>query len=145
MRRRPTTEDLMASVPTKSKSTTSAEQGSPAEELERSRKSTMQHLQQASAEVQKARQEATGGVRRSLDSALERLQEVSGELRQRAQDQTAEWQGALEQAPDKIRLDMARRAIHAQRTPEALAELSAEVRKCEADLKRASKGHGRKG
>jgi hypothetical protein len=65
----------MANAPTKS--TTSAEYGRPAEELQRARRSTMEHLQQASVEIDEARQEATGGVRRSLDSALERLREVS--------------------------------------------------------------------
>ena len=132
----------MASTPTKP--TTSAAHGRPAEELERSRKLTMEHLQQASAEIDKARQEATGGVRRSLDSALDRLREVRGELRERAEDQTAEWQDALEQAPEKVRREMGRRAIRAQRTPEALEELSAEIRKSKADLEPPPKG-GAKG
>jgi hypothetical protein len=105
----------------------------------------MEHLQQASAEVDAARQEATGGVRRSLDSAIEQLHEVSGELRRRAQDQTAEWQHALEHASDKAREEMARRAIRAQRTPEALTALSAEIRKRKADLTPPSEGAGAKG
>jgi len=68
----------MATTPTHP--TTSAERRRSApEELERARKSTLEHLQQASDEVDKARQEATGGVRRALDSALERLRAVSGE------------------------------------------------------------------
>ncbi|MGZ6638768.1 MAG: hypothetical protein ACXVII_38670 [Solirubrobacteraceae bacterium] len=73
----------MATAPTKSWK--SAEQGSPAEELERARKGTMEHLQQASAEIDEARREATADVRRSLDSALERMRDVSGGLRQRAE------------------------------------------------------------
>ena len=133
----------MANAPTKS--TTSAEYGRPAEELERARRSTMEHLQQASVEIDEARQEATGGVRRSLDSALERLREVRSELPQRAEDQTAEWQDALERAPEKVRREMGRRAIRAQRTPEALEELSAEMRKREADLGRPANGVGATG
>ncbi|MBV8217526.1 MAG: hypothetical protein JO325_03605 [Solirubrobacterales bacterium] len=132
----------MASTPTKS--TTSKEYGRPAEELERSRKLTMEHLQQASAEIDEARQEATGGVRRSLDSALDRLREVKDELRERAEDQTAEWQHALEQAPERVRREMGRRAIRAQRTPEALEELSAEIRTRKAELNPPPKG-GAKG
>jgi prefoldin subunit 5 len=127
------------------KSTTSAEYGTPAEELERARTSTMEHLQQASAEIDEARQEATGGVRRSLDSAVERLCEVRGELRRRAEDQTAEWQDALEQAPEKVRREMGRRAIRSQRTPEALEELRAEMREREAHLGRLAKGPGATG
>jgi hypothetical protein len=57
------------------------------EERERARKSVAEHPQQASAEIDKARQEATADVRRSLDSALERMRDVSGELRQRAKGQ----------------------------------------------------------
>jgi hypothetical protein len=53
------------------------------EERERARKSAAEHLQQASAEIDKARQGATADVRRSLDSALGRMRDVSGELRQR--------------------------------------------------------------
>ena len=41
------------------------------EERERPRKSAAEHLQQASAKIDKARQEATADVRRSLDTALE--------------------------------------------------------------------------
>lgn len=63
------------------------------------------------------------------------MREVRGELRERAEDQTAEWQNALEQAPEKVRREMGRRAIRAQRTPEALEELSAEIRKLKADLR----------
>jgi hypothetical protein len=61
------------------------------EERERPRKSAAEHLQQASAEIDKARQEATADVRRSLDGTLERMRAVSGVLCQRAEDQTAEW------------------------------------------------------
>ena len=104
------------------------------EERERARKSAMEHLQQASAEIDKARQEAAADVRRSLDSALEQMRDVSGELRQRAEEQTAEWQDAREHASDKARRQMGRRAIRAQRTPEALKELSDEIRKQKAKL-----------
>jgi DNA polymerase III gamma/tau subunit len=90
------------------------------EERERARKSAAEHLQQASAEIDKARQEATADVRRRRDSALERMRDVSGELRQRAEDQTAEWQDALEHTSDTARRQMGRRVIRAQRTPEAL-------------------------
>lgn len=132
----------MASTPT---NPTGTEHGRRTpEELERARSSTIEHLHQASAEVDKARQQATGAVRGTLDNALERLRQVSGELRQRAADQTAEWQDALEQAPDKVRREMARRAIRAQRSPEALKDLSAEIRKREADLKPPAQGDGAK-
>ena len=133
----------MASTPTKP--TTSAAHGRPAEELERSRKLTMEHLQQASAEIDKAHQEATGGVRRSLDSALDRLREVRGELRERAEDQTAEWQDALEQAPRRrsaVRWAAAPSARNGH--PRRWRSFSAEIRKSKADLEPPPKG-GAKG
>jgi hypothetical protein len=40
---------------------------------------------------------------------------------------------------------MGRRAIRAQRSPEALKELSGEIRKREAELSRPTKGDGGKG
>jgi hypothetical protein len=115
---------------------------SASDELQRARDRTLEHLQQASDEIDKARQEATGGVRRGLDSALEHLREARGELRQRAQVRATEWQVGLEQAPDKVRREMGRRAIRAQQTPEALTELSAEIRKREADLSAPTKVGG---
>jgi hypothetical protein len=110
------------------------------EELERARKSTTEHLQHPSDDIAKARRHATGGVRHALDSALERLREVSGELRQRAEDHAAEWQDALEQASDKVRREMDRDAIRAQRAPEALKELSGELHMRETELGRPRTG-----
>jgi hypothetical protein len=121
------------------------------DELERAGKGTMRHLvhasadlRHASAELEMARQEATGGVRRTVDGALERLHEVRDELRQRAEDQTGEWQDVVEQAPEKVRREMARYAIRSLRTPDALKDLSGEIHKREAALGRPSKGDGGK-
>ena len=102
-------------------------------------------MQQASAEIDKACQEATADVRRSLDSALERMRDVSGELRQRAEDQTAEWQDALEHASDRARRQMGRRGIRQPRMPEALKGLSDGTRKQKTKLgPPAPKGDGAK-
>lgn len=119
---------------------------------DRARESAMQHLQHASddieqacAEIDKARQDAAAPIRRTLDSTLARLREVSADLRQRADDQTAEWQDALEHATDTASREMGRRAIRAQRTPEALTELSREIRNRRAELVPPTpKGNGAK-
>ena len=121
----------MATTP----STSTQHQGRSSADVESARKRTIEHLKQASDEIEKARQEARGGVRSSLDSALARLHEVQGELRQRAQDQFAAWQEAIEQESDETRLEMGRDAVRAQRTPEALKELSGEIRKRESELR----------
>ena len=115
------------------------------EERERAHKSATEHLQ-ASAEIDKARQKATADVRRSLDSALERMRDVSGELRQ--------WRKA-EPLSDTTRSSMrviglsarwATTAVRAQRTPEALKELSDEIRKQKTEPgPPAPKGDGAKG
>jgi hypothetical protein len=84
------------------------------EERERPRRSAAEHLQQASAKIDKARQEATADVRRSLDTALEPMRDVSGALCRRAEDQTAEWQDAPEHTSDRARRQMGRRGIRAQ-------------------------------
>ena len=98
------------------------------EERERARKSAAEHLQQASAEIDKARQEATADVRRSLDSALERMRDVSGELCQRAR--TKPLSGRTHSSIRVIRLGARwATAIRAQRTPEALEGLPDEIRK----------------
>jgi hypothetical protein len=134
----------MATTPATS-TTPGEESGRTPEQRERAGRKALEHLHQASIEIGKARQEATSDVRRSLDSALERLHEASDDLRQRTVDQTTEWQDALEHANDEVRREMGRRAIRAQRTPEALKDLSSEIRKRQADLgPAASKGHGGK-
>jgi len=129
----------MATAPTNPTTRAERRRCTP-EEFEGARKSTTEHLQDASDDIAKARRHATGGVRHPLDRALERLCEVSGELRQRAEDHTAEWQDALEQAPDKVRRARDRDAVRAQRAPEALKEFSGEFHKRETELGRPTNG-----
>jgi hypothetical protein len=99
------------------------------EERERAHKSATEHLQQASAEIDKARQEATADVRRSLDSALERRRDVSRELRQRAEAEPLSGRTRSSRRVIRLGARWAATAIRAQRTPEALKELSDEIRK----------------
>jgi vacuolar-type H+-ATPase subunit H len=115
--------------------TSTHHEGRSSADVESARNRTIEHLKQASDEIERARQEASGGVRSSLDNALERLHEVQGELRQRAQDQIGAWQEAIEQESDETRLEMGRFAVRAQRTPEALKELSGEIGKRDSELR----------
>ena len=100
------------------------------EERERPRKSAAEHLQQASAEIDTARQEATADVRRSLDTALEPMRDVSGALCQHAR--TKPLSGRTHPSIRVIRLDA--RCIRAQRTPEAVEGLPDEIRKQKTEL-----------
>ncbi len=138
----------MATAATK-KPTPPKKQQRAGDEVERAGKGTMKHLlhatadlRHASTELEMARHEATGGVRRTVDGALERLHEIRDELRQRAEDQSAEWQDALEQAPEKVRREMARYAIRSLQTPEAVKDLSGEIHKRETELRRPPKADG---
>jgi len=109
--------------------------------------STLEYLQHAIEDIDHARQHAVTEVRSALDAALDRLSSAAGdlrtraegeasELRQRADDQTADWQKSLEGATEDMRRDLARRAVRAQQTPEALTELSTEIRRRREQLKR---------
>lgn len=99
------------------------------EERERAHKSATEHLQQASAEIDKARQKATADVRRSLDSALERRRDVNGGLRQRAEAEPLSGTTRSSMRVIGLSARWATTAVRAQRTPEALKELSDEIRK----------------
>jgi hypothetical protein len=92
------------------------------EAREHAHKSAAEHLQQASAEIDKTCQETTAGGRRGPDTALERMRDVSGELRQRAEHQAAQRQDAREHTSEKARRQMRRPGIRAQRTPDALED-----------------------
>ena len=98
------------------------------EERERAHKSATEHLQ-ASAEIDKARQKATADVRRSLDSALERMRDVNGGLRQRAEAEPLSDTTRSSMRVIGLSARWATTAVRAQRTPEALKELSDEIRK----------------
>jgi hypothetical protein len=97
------------------------------EERARAHKSATEHLQ-ASAEIDKARQKATADVRRSRDSALERMRDVNGGLRQRAEAEPLSGTTRSSMRVIGLSARWATTAVRAQRTPEALKELSDEIR-----------------
>jgi hypothetical protein len=59
---------------------------------------------------------------------LERVHAVAGDLER-----------TLDEAAEDVRREIARRAVRAQRSPEALSEISAEVRRRRTQLNRAAK------
>ena len=93
------------------------------------------------ADLEKARQAATGEIRASLDTAMERLRgiatdlrERAGDLRGRAGDEVRDFEESLDRASDQLRVELGLRAIRAQDSVEALTELSAEIRRRKAQL-----------
>lgn len=105
-----------------------AKQTRPAPAARRQR-SSLDYVQKALEDLDKARGRATDELRESIDSAIERLRHVASDLRSRAEDETSQWERSLERASEEVRRELGRRAVRAQRTPDALTELSTEIRK----------------
>jgi hypothetical protein len=105
-----------------------ARQARPAPAARRQR-SSLDYVQKALEDLDKARGRATDELRESIDSAIERLRHVASDLRSRAEDETSQWERSLERASEEVRRELGRRAVRAQRTPGALTELSTEIRK----------------
>jgi hypothetical protein len=112
--------------------TTKAATKTPA--VKGTQKSAADYVQQAIQDIDHARERAGVELRESLDSAVERLREAAGDLRKRAEQQAAEFEHAFEEATEDGRRELGRRAIMAQRSPEALKEMSSFIRKRKAEL-----------
>ena len=94
----------------------------------------LDHLQKAAKDLDKARDVASREARTTIDDALAKVREAAEDVRERARDQAGEWQEALERAGEEMRVELGRRAVRAQSSPEALKQLSAEIRKRKAEL-----------
>jgi uncharacterized protein YicC (UPF0701 family) len=97
--------------------------------------SSVEYIQQALADLDKARGRAGDELRVNVDHAVERLRKAATELRARAEDEASDWEGALERASEEMRRDLGRLAVRAQRTPEALTDMSTEIRKRRSQLR----------
>lgn len=96
--------------------------------------STLDHLQHAAQDLDKARARASSDVREGIDAALGKIREAAEGVRGRAHDQTGEWQDALEHANDEMRVELGRRGVRAQSSGDALDALSGEITKRRAVL-----------
>ena len=91
-------------------------------------KSALEYLQQALEDLARAREQAQQDVRAGIDSAVERIRGARKNLGARAHDEAGDLQTRLEHASDDALKEFGRAAIRAQRTPEALTEMQAEIR-----------------
>ncbi len=91
-------------------------------------KSSLEYLQQALDDLDKARRQAQNEVRAGIDSAVERIRDARKDLMTRAHDEVDDLQGRLDRATEDARQDIILTAIRAQRTPESLTALQAEIR-----------------
>jgi hypothetical protein len=104
-----------------------------------------ERLQQAMTDIEHAAERAGDDVRSNVDDALARIRDAAGDLRKRAESQAADLEKTFESATEDARRELGRRAVRVQRNPEALSEISAEVRRRRAQLARQAKatGHSR--
>jgi hypothetical protein len=105
---------------------TAATKKPPAPKL--AEKSSLEYLQHALDDLARARGQAQQEARAGIDSAVERIRGVRKDLGARAHDEADELQTRLEHASDEALREFGRAAIRAQRTPEGLAEMQAEIR-----------------
>jgi hypothetical protein len=91
-------------------------------------KSSLDYLQHALDDLAHAREQAQVEARGGIDSAVERIREVRKDLGARARDEVEDLQSRLEHASDEALREFGRAAVLAQRSPEALTEMQAEIR-----------------
>jgi polyhydroxyalkanoate synthesis regulator phasin len=84
-------------------------------------------VQKAIDDLRAAGEKATGDVRTGIDDAVSRLRDVSGDASTRAQDQMKNWRETLDRATEDVRKELAKLAVRAQSSSQALDELSKEI------------------
>jgi polyhydroxyalkanoate synthesis regulator phasin len=92
-------------------------------------------VQKAIDELRAAGEKATGDVRSSIDDAVSRLRDVSGDASSKAQDQVSNWRDTLDNATQDVRKELAKLAVRAQTSTEALDEIAKEIDDRRAALK----------
>ncbi|HEY6637825.1 MAG TPA: hypothetical protein VIZ61_09105, partial [Solirubrobacterales bacterium] len=70
-----------------------------------------------------------------IDDAVARLRDVSGEAGNKAQDQVSNWRDTLDNATQDVRKELAKLAVRAQTSSEALDEIAKEIDDRRATLK----------
>ncbi|MET0511852.1 MAG: hypothetical protein ABW135_09255 [Thermoleophilaceae bacterium] len=93
-----------------------------------------EHLRGALDELTKARERASGDIRSGIDAAIERTREAMSEAGTDAQEQVSDWRTSLDKASDDVRRELGILAVRAQRSPEALRTMSAEIRKRKTEI-----------
>lgn len=85
------------------------------------------NVQKAIDDLTSAASNASDDVRANIDSAVKRLRDVSGSAASQARDTLGDWQKALESAAEDARREMAKLAVKAQGSAEALDDIEKEV------------------
>ncbi len=99
-----------------------------------SEKAPRDYLQDALDDLEKASDKAGEEVSASIESARDRIKEAREDLSDRSHDQIKDWRQQFGGVADEALCELGRWAIRAQRSPEALAELSKEIRDRKAQV-----------
>ncbi|HEX2468666.1 MAG TPA: hypothetical protein VHJ54_10720 [Solirubrobacterales bacterium] len=97
-------------------------------------KAPADYLKDALADLDKAREQAGDDVSAGIDSARERITDAREALSNRSHEQVKDWREQLGSAADDALRELGRLAIRAQRSPDALTELSKEITKRKAEV-----------
>lgn len=92
-------------------------------------------VQKAIDDLRAAGEKATGDVRSRIDSAVAQLRDVSGGATEKAQDQISGWRETLDKATEDVRKELAKLAVRAQTSTEALDEIAKELEERRKALK----------
>jgi signal transduction histidine kinase len=92
------------------------------------KKGSGDYLLQALEDLGRAREQAQEEARTHIDSAVDRIRDAKNDLSTRARDEADDLQSRLDSASEDLRRELGRTAVRAQRTPEALTAMQAEIR-----------------
>ena len=95
---------------------------------------TLAYLQKAMEDIDQARVHAGKDMKSSLDTAMDRMKEMATDLRDRAEEEASDWQKTIENTTEDMRRELGRRAVRAQKSPDALTELANEITKRQTEL-----------
>jgi hypothetical protein len=98
---------------------------------------TLDYLQRALEDLNRARGHAQKDAQSGIDDATERIRAAADDVRKRLREEADELQTRLEHASDEARLELGLVAVRAQRSPEALSVLAREIRRAKHALKEA--------
>ena len=96
---------------------------------------TLDFLQRALEDLNRAREHAQKDAQSGIDDATERIRAAADDVRKRLREEADELQRRLEHASEEARVELGLVAIRAQRSPEALSVLARQIRRTKEALK----------
>ncbi len=96
---------------------------------------TLDFLQRALEDLNRAREHAQHDAQSGIDDATERIRAAADDVRRRLREEADELQTRLERASEDARVELGLVTIRAQRTPEALNVLAREIRRMKDAMK----------